>query len=210
MDSEKDKKVKRIARFLELGGTMLAEHCNNCGAPKFRYQGRVICPICDVQEEEEEKRVEEVKEIPVSPEKTPVSPQNPPVSGPAPESQPVSASNSKTGSSAGAAPEKEPWFAKKEGPHVGVRETVEEAFSKSEAASMKKDVRKAEITSLSETLPETLSESGWAGKELEVLLFRKLIGIADSLQEEKDPRRIDEDFGLIEKGLTLIERLKKI
>jgi len=53
MDSEKDKKVKRIARFLELGGTMLAEHCKVCGAPKFRYQGKIICPICDVQEEKE-------------------------------------------------------------------------------------------------------------------------------------------------------------
>ncbi len=53
MDSEKDQKVKRIARFLELGGTMLAEHCKVCGAPRFRYQGKVICPICDVQEEEE-------------------------------------------------------------------------------------------------------------------------------------------------------------
>ena len=53
MDSEKDRKVKRIARFLELGGTMLAEHCNECGAPRFRYQGKVICPICDVRDEEE-------------------------------------------------------------------------------------------------------------------------------------------------------------
>ncbi len=33
MDSDKDMKVKRIARFLELGGTMLAEHCKICGAP---------------------------------------------------------------------------------------------------------------------------------------------------------------------------------
>ena len=54
MDSDKDMKVKRIARFLELGGTMLAEHCKICGAPKFRYQGTVICPICDVREEGEE------------------------------------------------------------------------------------------------------------------------------------------------------------
>src|SRR5208337_1092686 len=53
MDSEKDQKVKRIARFLELGGTMLAEHCKECGAPRFRYQGKVICPICDVRDEEE-------------------------------------------------------------------------------------------------------------------------------------------------------------
>ena len=59
MDSEKDQKVKRIARFLELGGTMLAEHCKVCGAPRFRYQGKVICPICDVKEEGEEEEVPE-------------------------------------------------------------------------------------------------------------------------------------------------------
>lgn len=64
MDSEKDKKVKRIARFLELGGTMLAEHCKICGAPKFRYQGTVICPICDVQEEEETQEQAETAPAP--------------------------------------------------------------------------------------------------------------------------------------------------
>ena len=58
MDSEKDKKVKRIARFLELGGTMLAEHCKVCGAPRFRYQGKVICPICDVQEEGKKRKLQ--------------------------------------------------------------------------------------------------------------------------------------------------------
>jgi UPF0148 protein len=26
---------------------MLAEHCRRCGAPMFRYQGNVGCPICD-------------------------------------------------------------------------------------------------------------------------------------------------------------------
>lgn len=35
-----------MSRLLELGGTMLAEHCS-CGAPLFRYQGQVGCPICD-------------------------------------------------------------------------------------------------------------------------------------------------------------------
>lgn len=38
--------IKKIARFLEIGGTMLAEHCGDCGAPMFRYHGNVICPLC--------------------------------------------------------------------------------------------------------------------------------------------------------------------
>ncbi|MCL2141789.1 MAG: hypothetical protein FWH46_03560 [Methanimicrococcus sp.] len=44
MDS--DENVKKIARFLENGGTMLAQHCENCNAPLFRFKGDVICPVC--------------------------------------------------------------------------------------------------------------------------------------------------------------------
>jgi UPF0148 protein len=41
-----DENVKKIARFLENGGTMLANHCENCSAPLFRFKGDIICPIC--------------------------------------------------------------------------------------------------------------------------------------------------------------------
>ena len=41
-----DENVKKIARFLENGGTMLASHCENCSAPLFRFKGEVICPVC--------------------------------------------------------------------------------------------------------------------------------------------------------------------
>jgi UPF0148 protein len=44
MDS--DDNVKKIARFLENGGTMLANHCDGCGAPLFRFKGEIICPLC--------------------------------------------------------------------------------------------------------------------------------------------------------------------
>ena len=44
--SEEDIKLDKIGKLLELGGTMLANHCE-CGAPMFRYHGNVICPICD-------------------------------------------------------------------------------------------------------------------------------------------------------------------
>ncbi|MBZ3935350.1 Sjogren's syndrome/scleroderma autoantigen 1 family protein [Methanimicrococcus blatticola] len=44
MDS--DDNVKKIARFLENGGTMLANHCDTCGAPLFRFKGEIICPLC--------------------------------------------------------------------------------------------------------------------------------------------------------------------
>ncbi len=44
--SEEDINLDKIGKLLELGGTMLANHCE-CGAPLFRYHGNVICPICD-------------------------------------------------------------------------------------------------------------------------------------------------------------------
>ena len=47
--------IDAMSRLLELGGTMLAEHCRRCGAPLFRYQGNVGCPICDFKMVEQEK-----------------------------------------------------------------------------------------------------------------------------------------------------------
>ncbi|WP_406660568.1 Sjogren's syndrome/scleroderma autoantigen 1 family protein [Methanolobus sp. ZRKC3] len=42
-----DDKVQKISNMLEIGATMLAQHCTICGAPMFRYQGRVLCPVCE-------------------------------------------------------------------------------------------------------------------------------------------------------------------
>ncbi len=43
-----DKKIQMITRLLEKGGTMLATH-HECGAPMFRYQGKILCPVCDYE-----------------------------------------------------------------------------------------------------------------------------------------------------------------
>ena len=47
--------IDAMSRLLELGGTMLAQHCHRCGAPLFRYQGNVGCPICDFRMVDQEK-----------------------------------------------------------------------------------------------------------------------------------------------------------
>ncbi|WMW21482.1 Sjogren's syndrome/scleroderma autoantigen 1 family protein [Methanolobus mangrovi] len=47
MSNTDDDNIQKISKMLEIGGTMLAQHCDNCGAPLFRYQGRVLCPVCD-------------------------------------------------------------------------------------------------------------------------------------------------------------------
>lgn len=56
---ESEDKVQMITKLLEKGGTMLATH-HDCGAPMFRYQGKVVCPVCDFQEKKQ-KQAEELK-----------------------------------------------------------------------------------------------------------------------------------------------------
>lgn len=52
-EKESNDKIQLITKLLEKGGTMLATH-HNCGAPMFRYQGKVVCPVCEFQEKKEE------------------------------------------------------------------------------------------------------------------------------------------------------------
>jgi len=48
--NNKKSKLERISKMLELGGTMLAQHCERCGAPLFRYKGEVVCPVCSAED----------------------------------------------------------------------------------------------------------------------------------------------------------------
>ncbi|MFP4654994.1 MAG: Sjogren's syndrome/scleroderma autoantigen 1 family protein [Methanohalobium sp.] len=43
--------LDKISRMLERGATMLSQHCQTCGSPLFRYQGEIICPICQGRDE---------------------------------------------------------------------------------------------------------------------------------------------------------------
>lgn len=58
MSGKEDDKIQKITKLLETGGTMLASH-HECGAPMFRYQGKVVCPVCDFQEKPEVKEKKE-------------------------------------------------------------------------------------------------------------------------------------------------------
>ncbi len=70
-----DKDLKKVTKMLERGGTMLAKHCD-CGAPLFKYQGKVVCPVCEGKKEEPEPQAEEHMELAVPVETKPaVSPQ---------------------------------------------------------------------------------------------------------------------------------------
>ncbi len=43
-----DKDLQLVTKMLERGGTMLAKHCD-CGAPLFKYRGKVVCPVCEAK-----------------------------------------------------------------------------------------------------------------------------------------------------------------
>ncbi|GEM_PF-193479 len=46
---DEDDIIKRMTGLLERGGTMLAS-THHCGATLFRYNGRLICPVCSFDE----------------------------------------------------------------------------------------------------------------------------------------------------------------
>jgi len=226
MDSDRDKKVKRIARFLELGGTMLAEHCKVCGAPKFRYQGTVICPICDVREEGEETPAPEpaaeiqAPEARSSPERERPSPEQDRSST---ERDRVSAERDRSSFEARKkvqarrpkmrfgqrAPESEEeedkalQFAEEEIPEPPYEaEAARSAVPEVQAVPAVRAEKKTEQA--------VVSAAHGEHEELENLLFEKMVSIAASLQNEKNPRSIAEQLELIEKGIGLIERLRRI
>jgi UPF0148 protein len=218
MDSEKDQKVKRIARFLEMGGTMLAEHCKVCGAPRFRYQGKVICPICDVKEEGEEEEIQEpVAEIQV-PEARPQTEKAETSFEPKKRTQALRqkprfglrTSEVATGEKKTALEFTEENKSKK--PSVAEQEkTTSSALPVSLSEHTEKPAEISKIPAETTTVPAVNEGRGNGDWEiLESLLFKKIVSIAASLQDEKNPRNIAEDFELIDKGLELIERLRQI
>lgn len=204
MDSDKDQKVKRIARFLELGGTMLAEHCKVCGAPKFRYQGTVICPICDVREEGEET----------------------PAPEPAAEVQAPEARSS-TERDRQLFESRKKIQARRQKPRLGqripeaeedeektvqpVEEEIPEIPSETEAPERTiPEVQAVPVVRAESTQISRISTVDGDCKVLEDLLFKKMVSIAASLQDEKNPHSTAEHLELIEKSIGLIERLRKI
>ncbi len=76
-DIDENQKMQRITKLLEKGGTMLATS-HECGAPMFRYQGKVLCPVCDVGTAVETKAAKEPdlsgKPLQVMKESVPVTP----------------------------------------------------------------------------------------------------------------------------------------
>jgi UPF0148 protein len=41
-----DRELEQISKLLERGGKMLADHCETCHSPLFKFEGKVTCPVC--------------------------------------------------------------------------------------------------------------------------------------------------------------------
>ncbi len=46
---DEDEILAKITRLLEKGCTMLATH-HDCGAPLFRCEGNIVCPVCSFED----------------------------------------------------------------------------------------------------------------------------------------------------------------
>lgn len=46
---DEDEVLGKITRLLERGCTMLATH-HDCGAPLFRCEGNIVCPVCSFED----------------------------------------------------------------------------------------------------------------------------------------------------------------
>ena len=183
---------------------MLAEHCKVCGAPKFRYQGTVICPICDVRGEgEEEPAPEPAAEV-----------QAPEARSSTERDRPSFESRKKV-------------QARRQKPRLDQRTSEAEEEEEKILQSAEEEIPETpyETEAMERTIPEVqavpavraentqisrISAVDGDCKVLENLLFKKMVSIAASLQNEKNPRSNTEQLELIEKSIGLIERLRKI
>jgi len=145
--NDDDAKIRRISKLLELGGTMLAQHCDTCGSPLFRYQGQILCPLCNVAEEGEEDQDEKVE---------------------------------------------------------GTIPSVETEVPKEEFETETVESKPTVASSVSDSLHAERKGSS----PLEQLIESKLVEIAKNIQSESDPRRVEDAFDLIERGMNILERIR--
>ncbi|WP_340820280.1 Sjogren's syndrome/scleroderma autoantigen 1 family protein [Methanolobus sp. WCC4] len=155
MSNTDDVKIQKISKMLEIGGTMLAQHCNNCGAPLFRYQGRVLCPVCD-----------DVRD-----------PRG--AMGQANDTAPISSA----------------------GNEVSPVDTMEEPVA-ARPESIPSPVAEPVRTEPSKPLVQG------SVSELESLIISKMTGMAREMQDEKDPRRIDEYLDLIDRCMDILAKMQ--
>ncbi len=208
MDSEKDKKSKANSPFLGAWGHNARRALQSLRSPEVSLPGTVICPICDVREEEEEAPVPEPAAEVQAPETGPSTERDRPSFEPRKKVQ-TRRQKSRFGQRTSEAEEEERKalpFTKEESPETSYAsyETEEAGRPVPEAQTVPAAVRSGH------TEASRASTNQKDCEVLENLLFKKMINIAASMQDEKNPRSITEHLELIEKGIGLIERLNQM
>lgn len=160
-------KVKQISRLLESGGAMLAQHCNVCGAPFFRYHGEILCPVCSTFGEQ-----------PITSSKEASN-----------EEKPVSASSQSSAATTSPA-------------------GVESTSSKEVSASVKST--ELQKPAVNDVVSSTVSTKDVEFQYIKKVLLLNIEDIALKLVGESDISKLAQRLDLIERTLTLAERVKKI
>ncbi len=156
MSNTDDENIQKISKMLEIGGTMLAQHCGSCGAPLFRYQGRVLCPVCEDVNDPRESMQKHKSSVPLSSAETESYPSQE-------KKTPVAADAGRTSFSE--EPEKEP--------------------------------------------AETTAAVQVSVPELESLMIKKMISLANSMQDENDVRRVDDYLDIIDRCMDIVVKMRK-
>ncbi len=159
MSNKDDDNIQKISRMLEIGGTMLAQHCNACGAPLFRYQGRVLCPVCEDVNDPRASMQRAENAVPSAP------------------SGKMSSSGEVENPQVAAIPESSTL---KEFP-----EQVSQENTKQNALPLKVSV-----------------------SELEHLMIRKMLSLAEGMQDETDVRRISDHLDMIDRCMDIVAKMR--
>ncbi|MBP2031320.1 UPF0148 protein [Methanohalophilus levihalophilus] len=177
-----DYKIQQISRLLESGGTMLAQHCNVCGAPFFRYHGEILCPVCSTLGEQT-------------------------LATPKEESVSVSRAESKQSSSIAVSEEVAPTISS-----VNETVSAPEEGDKSEklvesaASSSKEQVVTPDKSTTASTDFTSTSDPQALGRAL----LQNLEKVALQMSGESDIQKVTEKLDLVERTLNLAERIKKL
>jgi len=158
-----DDKIQMISRMLEIGGTMLAQHCDSCGAPMFRYKGDVFCPVC--------KGVDD----------------------PRTRLQPKASAEASPSIKAIGTPVTEHIVPHNASHPVAAQEHIKEATP---------------VPAGPKKIPA--HQDGSAAGELEDLLMQKMVSLARSMQDEADVRKMSDALDILERGISLIEKMKRM
>ncbi len=185
-----DYKIQQISRLLESGGTMLAQHCNVCGAPFFRYHGEILCPVCSTvggqQSSETVGESESVSQSRVN-SQVPSSAQSNTVVLPTPQTEPEVVFPPQVNE-----------------PDVSATTPVKDDVLTKSSGSQEY------VVDVDTPVVNTSSFATIDSKSLENTLLQTIENLAAQMVGENDTQKIKDKLDLIERTVVLAERIKKL